>query len=44
VVWSQGRTDAVDRWDDSISHSFNRLWAAPAANVFLVKFSYWLPM
>jgi hypothetical protein len=44
VVWSQGRTSSVDKWDDSISHSFDQLWATPASNVFLVKFSYWLSL
>jgi hypothetical protein len=44
VVWSQGRTAAIDQWDDSLSHSLDRLWATPSANVFLVKFSYWLSM
>jgi hypothetical protein len=42
VVWSQDRTSASDRWDQSLGHSFDRLWAAPPTNVFLVKFSYWL--
>ena len=44
VVWSQGRTSALDRWDPSVSHSFDRLWATPAENVLLVKMSYWLSM
>jgi hypothetical protein len=43
VVWSQGRTSAIDQWG-SVGQGFNRLWDTPAANVLLVKFSYWLSM
>jgi hypothetical protein len=43
VVWSQGRTSAVDRWA-TVGQSLDRLWDTPASNVFLVKFSYWLSM
>lgn len=44
VVWSQGRTNSVDRWDGSISRAFDQLWGTPAENVLLVKISYWLSM
>jgi hypothetical protein len=40
VVWSQDRTDE-DLFGRSISDSFDALRLAPAANVFLVKLSYW---
>jgi hypothetical protein len=40
VVWSQDRTDE-QVWGGSLTNSLDRLRLAPAANVFLLKFSYW---
>jgi hypothetical protein len=41
VVWSQGRTSDVPRWDGSLASHWNRLWEAPADHVVLVKLAYW---
>jgi Domain of unknown function (DUF5916)/Carbohydrate family 9 binding domain-like len=41
VVWQQGRTGRQPYWDDSFHSNWTGLWATPADNVFLVKFSYW---
>lgn len=41
VVWSQGRTDEVARWESSFQANWDELWRAEPDNVFLVKLSYW---
>ncbi|MBA3656239.1 MAG: carbohydrate binding family 9 domain-containing protein [Gemmatimonadaceae bacterium] len=42
LVWTQARDDA--RLDNGVSldRDFDRLFAAPAKNIFLLKVSYWL--
>jgi hypothetical protein len=40
VVWSQDRTDE-QVWGRTLTNSLDALRLAPAANVFLVKLSYW---
>ena len=40
VVWSQDRTDE-ELFGKSLTSSLDQLRMAPAANVFLVKLSYW---
>ena len=44
LVWSQARSSAFDRVERSLGRSLDGLWDTPSANVFLVKFSYWLSM
>ena len=41
VVWSQGRTDGRDRWEQSFGRNWDSLWSTRPENVFLVKLSYW---
>jgi hypothetical protein len=41
VVWSQGRTDGHDQWEQSFSRNWDELWTTRPQNVFLVKLSYW---
>jgi hypothetical protein len=43
LVWSQGRTSESSVWEGSLADNYSALWKAPSQNVFLVKFSYWLP-
>jgi hypothetical protein len=43
VVWSQDRTDE-EIFGKPLTDSLNQLRLAPAANVFLVKLSYWFGM
>jgi hypothetical protein len=44
VVWQQGRSDSLDHGDFRFGRDFGGIFSAPANNVFLVKFSYWLNM
>jgi hypothetical protein len=44
VVWQQGRSDYLDHGDFHFGRDFGGIFNAPANNVFLVKFSYWLNM
>ena len=44
VVWQQGRQDYQNYGDFSFNRDFGGVFSAPAHNVFLVKFSYWLNM
>ncbi len=44
LVWTQGRSVFDYVTNESLGHSFGRLFSSPAENVFMVKFSYWLPM
>jgi uncharacterized protein DUF5916 len=42
VVWQQGREDVLDRGTFNFSRDFGGVFDAPARNVFLVKWAYWL--
>jgi hypothetical protein len=44
VVWQQGRQDSLSHGDFQFGRDFGGAFSAPAHNVFLVKFSYWLNM
>ncbi len=44
VVWQQGRQDNQSYGDFQFNRDFGGVFSAPAHNVFLVKFSYWLNM
>jgi hypothetical protein len=44
LVWSQGRTSAIQTWDGSLGNNFDALWRTPATNVLLVKLSYWFSL
>jgi len=41
VVWSHGRTDSRDDWEQSFGRNWDSLWSTRPQNVFLVKLSYW---
>jgi hypothetical protein len=41
LVWSQGRTGSVPRWDPSFGANWDAMWQARPDNIFLVKLSYW---
>ena len=42
VVWQQGREKVLDRGAFNFSRDFGGVFDAPARNVFLVKFAYWM--
>jgi hypothetical protein len=42
VVWQQGREASIDRGNFSFNRDFGAVFDAPARNVFLVKFAYWI--
>jgi hypothetical protein len=42
VVWQQGREDNVGYGDFNFNRDFGAVFDAPAKNVFLVKFAYWI--
>ena len=42
VVWQQGREDQSGQGTFKFDRDFGRIFEAPAVNVFLVKWSYWL--
>ena len=42
VVWQQGREENVPLDSFRFGRDFRGVFGAPASNVFLVKFSYWL--
>ncbi len=42
VVWQQGREDVADRGSFDFHRDFGGVFRAPAHNVFLVKWAYWL--
>jgi uncharacterized protein DUF5916 len=42
VVWQQGREDSLTRGTFNFSRDFGGVFDAPARNVFLVKWAYWL--
>jgi hypothetical protein len=44
VVWSENRADVVPQGDFQFRRDFAALPNAPSDDVFLVKFSYWLPI
>ncbi len=44
VVWQQGRSDTLEHGDFNFSRDFGGIFATPAQNVILIKFSYWLNM
>jgi hypothetical protein len=44
LVWNENREESIDRGDFRLRRDFGALPNAPSQDVFLVKFSYWLPM
>ena len=44
VVWNENRSDVEPIGDFSFRRDLSALTEAPSRDVFLVKFSYWLPM
>ena len=42
VVWQQGREDELTRGTFDFKRDFGGVFSAPARNVFLVKWAYWL--
>lgn len=42
VVWQQGRESVLDRGTFDLQSDFGGVFDAPARNVFLVKWAYWL--
>ncbi|HEX2059716.1 MAG TPA: DUF5916 domain-containing protein, partial [Thermoanaerobaculia bacterium] len=44
LVWNENRADVVPTGDFRMRRDFAALPHAPSQDVFLVKFSYWLPM
>ena len=44
VVWSENRSDVAPVGDFRFRRDFGSLPNAPSQDVFLVKFSYWLPI
>ena len=44
VVWNENRSDVVPNGDFRLRRDFSALPDAPSQDVFLIKFSYWLPM
>ena len=42
VVWQQGREDQLDRGTFDFRSDVSSVFGAPARNVFLVKWAYWL--
>jgi hypothetical protein len=44
VVWNENRSDVSDTGDFKLRRDLSALPNAPSQDVFLVKFSYWLPM
>ena len=42
VVWQQGREDVLDIGRFDLQRDFGGIFDAPARNVFLVKWAYWL--
>jgi hypothetical protein len=42
VVWQQGREDTLTRGAFDFKRDFGGVFSAPARNVFLVKWAYWL--
>jgi len=42
AVWQQGREDTLDHGTFNFSKDFGGVFDAPARNVFLIKWAYWL--
>jgi hypothetical protein len=42
VVWQQGREDTLPYGTFTFNKDFGGVFDAPASNVFLVKWAYWL--
>ena len=42
LVWTQSRSDVTDVGDLNFRRDTGALFRAPAENIFLVKFNYWL--
>ncbi len=42
VVWQQGRERTIDRGTFDFNRDFGGIFDAPARNVFLIKWSYWI--
>jgi uncharacterized protein DUF5916/cellulose/xylan binding protein with CBM9 domain len=42
VVWQQGREGSIDRGTFDFNRDFGGVFDAPARNVFLVKWAYWI--
>jgi hypothetical protein len=42
VVWQQGREDIADQGRFRLGPDVSGMFGAPAKNVFLVKWSYWI--
>ena len=42
VVWQQGREGSIDRGTFDFNRDFGAVFDAPARNVFLIKWAYWL--
>ena len=44
LVWTQSRSDSEMMGEFQFNRSFSRLWQARPDNIFMLKFTYWLPM
>jgi hypothetical protein len=44
VVWSQGRSQFSPTGNFQLGHDARALFDAPATNILLVKFNYWLSL
>jgi hypothetical protein len=42
VVWQQGREGSIDRGTFDFNRDFGGVFDAPARNVFLIKWAYWI--
>jgi uncharacterized protein DUF5916/cellulose/xylan binding protein with CBM9 domain len=42
VVWQQGRERSIDRGTFDFNRDFGGIFDAPARNVFLIKWAYWI--
>jgi hypothetical protein len=42
VVWQQGREGSIDRGTFDFNRDFGAVFDAPARNVFLIKWAYWI--
>jgi hypothetical protein len=41
LVWTQNRSDSESTGTFDTAHSFHRLFASTAHNIFLIKASFW---
>lgn len=44
LVWTQSRSDSEPVGEFQLHRSFSRLWSAMPDNIFMLKFTYWLPV